>query len=120
MLNIGSKINNLCKEKNLSQADLAKAVEASHDIIDKYERNDNSASMVMAFKIVKVFDVPINFLLKEGKYDTCDKNNISDSMKLKQSIVQPTSLFTISSTSSCVMPKPGKLIQGEKNQFFMK
>lgn len=42
MLKIGSKITKLGKNKGLSQAELAEAVNASRDIIGKYERNDNS------------------------------------------------------------------------------
>ena len=38
-LNIGSKISNLRKDKNWSQGDLAQRIEASREIIGKYERN---------------------------------------------------------------------------------
>lgn len=76
MLNIGDKIIELRKRKNWSQRELAKAIEASRDIIGKYERNENSPSIEMAFKIAKVFDVPVDYLLGEGKHSTYDNNTV--------------------------------------------
>ncbi|CAM1361421.1 Transcriptional regulator (fragment) [Tenacibaculum sediminilitoris] len=68
MLNIGNKIIELRKAKGWSQTQLAKAVNASRDIIGKYERNDNSSSIEMALKIVKTFDVLVDYLLGQGKH----------------------------------------------------
>src|SRR5882757_7253963 len=76
MLNIGSKIAELRKRKNWAQADLAKAIDASRDIIGKYERNENSPSIEMALKIANVFDVPVDFLLGEGKHAAYDKETV--------------------------------------------
>lgn len=76
MLNIGDKIIELRKRKNWSQSELAKAIEASRDIIGKYERNENSPSIEMAFKIAKVFDVPVDYLLGEGKHSTYDNETV--------------------------------------------
>lgn len=76
MLNIGERITHLRKAKNWSQSDLAKAVEASRDIIGKYERNDNSPSIEMALKLAKVFDVSVDFLLGEGQHAAFDKDTL--------------------------------------------
>jgi transcriptional regulator with XRE-family HTH domain len=76
MLDIGTKITELRKRKSWSQADLAKAVEASRDIIGKYERNENSPSVEMALKIARVFDVPVDYLLGEGKHAAYDKETV--------------------------------------------
>jgi transcriptional regulator with XRE-family HTH domain len=76
MLDIGNKITELRKAKNWSQADLAKAIEASRDIIGKYERNENSPSVEMALKIAKVFDVPVDYLLGEGKHAAYDNETV--------------------------------------------
>jgi len=43
------------KRKNWSQSELAEAIEASRDIIGKYERNENSPSVEMAIKIAKAY-----------------------------------------------------------------
>ena len=76
MLDIGTKIAELRKRKNWSQADVAKAIDASRDIIGKYERNENSPSIEMALKIAQVFDVPVDYLLGEGKHSAYDKETV--------------------------------------------
>ena len=76
MLNIGSKIIELRKSKGWSQAQLADAINASRDIIGKYERNDNLPSIEMTLKIAKIFDVSVDFLLGEGKHASFDKNTL--------------------------------------------
>ena len=76
MLNIGSKIIELRKDKGWSQAQLAEAVNASRDIIGKYERNDNSPSIEMGLKIAKVFDISVDYLLGEGKHASFDKETL--------------------------------------------
>jgi len=76
MLDIGTKIIELRKRKNWSQSDLAEAISASRDIIGKYERNENSPSVEMALKIAKVFDVPVDYLLGEGKHASYDKETV--------------------------------------------
>jgi DNA-binding XRE family transcriptional regulator len=63
MLYIGSKITELRKQKAWSQSDLTKAIEASRDIIGKYEREENTPSLDMAQKNADVFDVTVDFLL---------------------------------------------------------
>lgn len=76
MLDIGNKIVALRKAKNWSQNDLAEAIGASRDIIGKYERNEHSPSVEMAVKIARAFDVPVDYLLGEGKHATYDKDTI--------------------------------------------
>lgn len=76
MLNIGSKIIELRKAKGWSQAQLAEAINASRDIIGKYERNDNLPSIEMALKIAHIFDVSVDYLLGEGKHASFDKETL--------------------------------------------
>lgn len=76
MLNIGERITELRKKKKWSQSDLAKAVNASRDIIGKYERNDNLPSIEMALKLAKIFDVSVDYLLGEGRHAYYDKDTI--------------------------------------------
>ena len=77
MLNIGSKIIELRKFKGWSQAELAEAVNASRDIIGKYERNDNLPSLEMALKIAKIFDVSVDYLIGENVNAAFDKEMIT-------------------------------------------
>ena len=76
MLNIGNKIIELRKAKNWSQTDLAKVINASRDMIGKYERNDNLPSLEVAVKLSEVFDVSIDFLIGKGKYSEYNKETI--------------------------------------------
>lgn len=76
MLNIGSKISVLRKEKGWSQGDLAEQIGASREIIGKYERNENSPSLEMALKMAKTFGVTVDFLLGESEYSSYDKDTI--------------------------------------------
>ena len=76
MLNVGSKISLLRKEKGWSQGDLAEQIGASREIIGKYERNENSPSLKMALKMAKAFGVTVDFLLGEGEYSSYDKDTV--------------------------------------------
>ncbi|HLF45417.1 MAG TPA: helix-turn-helix transcriptional regulator [Chitinophagaceae bacterium] len=76
MLDIGSKITQLRKQKDWSQDDLAKAINASRAIIGKYERNENAPSVEMAAKLANVFGVSIDFLIGEGQHATYDKEAV--------------------------------------------
>ena len=77
MLNIGEKITELRKKEKWSQNDLAKAINASRDIIGKYERNDNLPSIEMALKMARVFNVSVDFLLGEGQYGSYSKEMVN-------------------------------------------
>jgi len=76
-LNIGSKISLLRKEKSWSQSDLAQRIEASREIIGKYERNENLPSIEMTLKMAKAFGVTVDFLLGESEFASYDKETIS-------------------------------------------
>ena len=75
-LNIGSKISNLRKDKNWSQGDLAQRIEASREIIGKYERNENLPSIEMVVKMARAFGVTADFLIGEGESASYDKQTV--------------------------------------------
>lgn len=84
-LNIGSKISTLRKEKGWSQGDLAKKINASREIIGKYERNENLPSIEMVAKMAKAFGVTTDFLIGEGENAAYDKeivDRINDIQKM--------------------------------------
>ena len=76
MLNIGSRITELRKQNKWSQADLAKAVNASRDIIGKYERSENAPSIEMAQKTADVFGVTVDYLLGKSAFAKYNQNDI--------------------------------------------
>lgn len=88
MLNIADKISSLRKEKKWSQGELANRIEASREIIGKYERGENLPSIEMTLKLAKAFGVTVDFLLGEGEYSSYDKDTIdriNNIQKLDQS-----------------------------------
>jgi Predicted transcriptional regulators len=85
IVNIGNKISQLRKDKNWSQSDLAKRLEASREIIGKYERGENLPSIEMVAKMAKEFGVTVDFLIGDGENATFDKdtvNRINDIQKM--------------------------------------
>jgi transcriptional regulator with XRE-family HTH domain len=85
ILNIGAKISLLRKEKNWSQGDLAKHLEASREIIGKYERGENLPSVEMVVKMAKEFGVTADYLIGEGENAVFDKeivDRINDIQKM--------------------------------------
>lgn len=76
ILNIGSKISTLRKEKEWSQSELAQQIEASREIIGKYERNENLPSIEMVAKMAKAFGVTVDFLIGESENASYDKETV--------------------------------------------
>ncbi len=74
MLNIGSKITELRKQHNLSQAELAKQISVSRTIIGNYERNSNTPSIDVLLKMAKTFNVSVDFIIGEGQLSNYDNN----------------------------------------------
>ena len=66
-MTFGEHITILRKRKNLSQAELGKAVGTSGDIIGKYERDEVKPSVEVAAKIADALDVSLDYLV--GKTD---------------------------------------------------
>jgi len=87
IVNIGNKISQLRKEKNWSQGDLAGRLDASREIIGKYERGENLPSIEMVAKMAKEFGVTVDFLIGEGENASFDKdtvNRINDIQKMDE------------------------------------
>lgn len=84
-LNIGSKISTLRKQKNWSQGEHAQKIDASWEIIGKYERNENLPSIEMVAKMAKAFEVTVDFLIGERENAAFDKEiveRINDIQKM--------------------------------------
>ena len=87
IVNIGYKISKLRKDKNWSQGDLAQRLDASREIIGKYERGENLPSIEMVAKMAKEFGVTVDFLIGEGENAALDKdtvNRINDIQKMDE------------------------------------
>ncbi len=78
-MDIGSKITQLRKVKNWSQADLADKIKVSRVIVGKYERNDTMPSIEVAKRIADAFEVSLDALVGEGinaGFDTQDMKRL--------------------------------------------
>ena len=62
-MSFGKKIQELRKEADLSQEELAKKIGTSGAIIGRYERNEITPSIEVAKKIAAVFNVSVAYLL---------------------------------------------------------
>ncbi len=85
MLDLGTKIITLRKQKKRTQDDLAKAVSVSQSIIGKYERNENQPSIEAALKLAKAFNVTLDYLIGDSEFSGYDKqtiNRIKDIQKM--------------------------------------
>lgn len=75
-LNISSKITLLRKQKNWSQIELAKRINASREIISRYERNESQPSLDMIIKMADAFGVTIDFLTGHSENASFDKETV--------------------------------------------
>jgi transcriptional regulator with XRE-family HTH domain len=72
-MNTNKVIASLRKEKNWSQADLAKRTDISQVMVGKYERGDAIPSIEVAKKIADAFEVSLDYLVGEGQNVSFDK-----------------------------------------------
>jgi transcriptional regulator with XRE-family HTH domain len=99
MFNIGKRITELRKEKKWSQGDLAKAIEASRDMIGKYERGENSPSIEMAIKLADALEISVDYLLGKEQFGRRDKeavNRIQELLRLDEKT--RTQVYTVIDT----------------------
>src|SRR5690554_6765190 len=75
-LSIGNRIVILRKQKNWSQVELAKQINASREIISRYERNESQPSIDMILKMANVFGVTVDFLLGQSESASFDKDTV--------------------------------------------
>jgi transcriptional regulator with XRE-family HTH domain len=68
MLDIGTKISLLRKEKNLSQTELANQINCSRATLINYEGNKNTPPIDIAIKLAEIFNVTLDYLVGKGKH----------------------------------------------------
>lgn len=117
MLVVGNKIIVFRKAKDWSQAELARAVEASIDIIGEYERNENSPSVEMALKIAKVFDVPVDYLLGKASTQLTTTKRLKDWKIYRPLMETPNQSYLTSMILSLGMPGPERPTHKKARQF---
>lgn len=75
-MDIGHKITELRKQKTLSQADFAKAVGVSREMIGRYERDEVMPSIEVAKKIADALEVSLDYLAGNAKNVAVDKQTL--------------------------------------------
>ena len=74
-MNLGEKIYKLRKEKGLSQEALAELVGTTRQAISKWENNQGYPETEKLLMLSNVFEVSIDFLLKDEKTETGAEEN---------------------------------------------
>ncbi|MFY0255568.1 helix-turn-helix domain-containing protein [Chitinophaga sp. 30R24] len=72
-MDLGNKIVQLRKEKDLNRDELGKAVGTSGAIIGRYERNEITPSVEVAAKIADALDVSLDYLVGNTTFLVKDK-----------------------------------------------
>lgn len=75
-MNIGSKIADLRKQKDLSQTDFAKSVGVSREMIGRYERDEVMPSVEVAKRIADALDVSLDYLAGDARVAAVDKQTL--------------------------------------------
>ena len=75
-MNIGKKITELRKQKNLSQTDFAKTVGVSREMIGRYERDEVMPSIEVAAKIADALEVSLDYLVGNSNKTALDKQTM--------------------------------------------
>lgn len=83
MTNLGKRILELRKRKNLSQTDLANAVGISYTQIGRYETKDTQPPAEVLKKMADALDTTVDFLIS-GDTDEKAKSALKDSELLQQ------------------------------------
>jgi transcriptional regulator with XRE-family HTH domain len=75
-MNIGHKIAELRKQKNVSQVDFAKLVGVSREMIGRYERDEVIPSIEVAKKIADALEVSLDYLAGGTQKAAVDKQTL--------------------------------------------
>lgn len=65
MTTFGKKLRECREEKNITQNELSKLIDAHHSIMGKYERDEVRPSIDVVIKIANALDTTVGYLLGE-------------------------------------------------------
>ncbi len=71
---IADNINSLRKKNNMTQGELAEKLNYSDNAVSRWERGDATPSIETLQAIGEIFNVPIEYLLKENTVEVIDKD----------------------------------------------
>lgn len=70
-MNLGEKLFKLRKERGMSQENLAEQIGTTRQAISKWENNQGFPEVEKLLRIANVFEVSVDYLLKDDKTDGC-------------------------------------------------
>lgn len=70
-LKIGNNLRNLRKQRNLTQEQVAQAIEVTRATIFAIEKGDYNPSLELAFRLANFLEVDINEIFYESEPDYC-------------------------------------------------
>lgn len=74
-MNFGEKLYKLRKEKGMSQEELAQKVNTTRQAVSKWENNQGFPETEKLMQLGNIFEVSIDYLLKESDHTTTEKNS---------------------------------------------
>ena len=87
-MSIGERITQLRKERNLSQGDLAKAMDVSRQAVSKWENDSSSPDTIKLIRLAEVLDTQVEYLAT-GRMIQVEENPIVLNMvKTEEKIVE--------------------------------
>lgn len=66
-MSIGERITDLRKEKNLSQGDLAQALDVSRQAVSKWENDQSSPDTIKLIRLAELLDTEVEYLVTGRK-----------------------------------------------------
>lgn len=81
MDSFGDRIIEIRKKRNMTQQELGKAIGVDKRVISKYEKNQTTPSVMVAFEIAKALDVSLDYLIGSDKALFIDDKEILELLK---------------------------------------
>lgn len=66
-MSIGERITQLRKQRNISQGDLAKALDISRQAVSKWENDQSSPDTIRLIQLAEVLDTQVEYLATDRK-----------------------------------------------------
>ena len=87
LMSIGERISTLRKERNLSQGQLADALEVSRQAVSKWENDQSSPDTIKLIKLAEVLDTEVEYLAT-GRKPVYEHPIILNMVKKEDKIVE--------------------------------
>ena len=87
-MSIGERITQLRKARNLSQGDLAKAMDVSSQAVSKWENDSSSPDTIKLIRLAEVLDTQVEYLATGRMIQAEDSPIVLNLVKTEEKIVE--------------------------------